>query len=80
MKRIYSFVLTLAFTLLVSQAFAWGQLGHYLIGYLAEKQLKKSTLKKVEGLFTLLHSVKVGRGWMISVRIKVTITRLPGIT
>ena len=47
MKRIFSFVLTLAFTLLVSQAFAWGQLGHYLIGYLAEKQLKKSTLKKV---------------------------------
>ncbi len=41
MKRIYSLslVLTLVFTLGVTQAFAWGQLGHYLIGLMAEKQL-----------------------------------------
>ena len=67
MKRIFSFVLTLAFTLLVSQAFAWGQLGHYLIGYLAEKQLKKSTLKKVEALIHPTSLSKSGT-WMDDIR------------
>jgi len=69
MKRIYSLslVLTLVFTLGVTQAFAWGQLGHYLIGLMAEKQLKKSTLKKVEGL---LYPVSLSRSgtWMDDIK------------
>lgn len=53
--------------LATSQAFAWGQLGHYLIGYMAERQMKKSTLKKVE---KVLYPMSLGRSgtWMDEVR------------
>lgn len=53
--------------LTVSQAFAWGQLGHYLIGFMAEKQMKKSTLKKVE---KVLYPMSLGRSgtWMDEIR------------
>ncbi|GMQ33891.1 S1/P1 nuclease [Algoriphagus taiwanensis] len=53
--------------LTVSQAFAWGQLGHYLIGLMAEKQMKKSTLKKVE---KVLYPMSLGRSgtWMDEIR------------
>ena len=53
--------------LAVSQAFAWGQLGHYLIGLMAEKQMKKSTLKKVE---KVLYPMSLGRSgtWMDEIR------------
>ena len=47
----------------VSQAFAWGQLGHFLIGYMAEQQMKKSVRKKVE---RILYPVSIARSgtWM----------------
>ena len=50
-----------------SQAFAWGQLGHYLIGLMAEKQMKRSTLKKVE---KILYPMSLGRSgtWMDEIR------------
>ncbi|TDK44095.1 S1/P1 nuclease [Algoriphagus formosus] len=53
--------------LATSQAFAWGQLGHYLIGYMAERQMKKSTLKKVE---KVLYPMSLGRSgtWMDEIR------------
>ena len=53
--------------LTVSQAFAWGQLGHYLIGLMAEKQMKKSTLKRVE---KVLYPMSLGRSgtWMDEIR------------
>lgn len=53
--------------LVTSQAFAWGQLGHYLIGYMAERQMKKSTLKKVE---KVLYPMSLGRSgtWMDEIR------------
>lgn len=53
--------------LLVSQTFAWGQLGHYLIGYMAEKQLKKSVRRKVE---KVLYPMSIGRSgtWMDEIK------------
>ena len=67
MKRIQKLVLTLFFSLLISQAFAWGQIGHYLIGFMAEKQMKKSTKKKVE---SVLFPMSLGRSgtWMDEIR------------
>lgn len=49
------------------QAFAWGQLGHYLIGLMAEMQLKKSTLNKVE---RVIQPMSLGRSgtWMDEIR------------
>lgn len=53
--------------LATSQAFAWGQLGHYLIGYMAERQMKKSVKKKVE---KVLYPMSLGRSgtWMDEIR------------
>ncbi|MEP0712980.1 S1/P1 nuclease [Algoriphagus sp.] len=53
--------------LLITQSFAWGQLGHYLIGYMAEKQLKKSVRKKVE---KVLYPMSIGRSgtWMDEIK------------
>lgn len=53
--------------LLITQTFAWGQLGHYLIGYMAEKQLKRSVRKKVE---KVLYPMSIGRSgiWMDEIR------------
>ncbi|NVJ86411.1 MAG: S1/P1 nuclease [Algoriphagus sp.] len=67
MKAFKQFLLSLILTLFVSQAFAWGQLGHYLIGYMAEKQMKKSVLKKVE---KVLDPMSLGRSgtWMDEIR------------
>lgn len=53
--------------LLVTQTFAWGQLGHYLIGYMADKQLKRSIRKKVE---KVLYPMSIGRSgtWMDEIK------------
>lgn len=53
--------------LLATQTFAWGQLGHYLIGYMAEKQMKKSVRKKVE---KILYPMSIGRSgtWMDEIK------------
>ncbi|MEB2783376.1 S1/P1 nuclease [Algoriphagus persicinus] len=53
--------------LLATQTFAWGQLGHYLIGYMAEKQMKRSVRKKVE---KVLYPMSVGRSgtWMDEIK------------
>lgn len=53
--------------LLATQSFAWGQLGHYLIGYMAEKQMKKSVRKKVE---KVLYPMSIGRSgtWMDEIK------------
>ncbi|GAB2474398.1 S1/P1 nuclease [Algoriphagus taiwanensis] len=67
MKTRITAILTMVMVLTVSQAFAWGQLGHYLIGLMAEKQMKKSTLKKVE---KVLYPMSLGRSgtWMDEIR------------
>jgi hypothetical protein len=67
MKTTKYFLLTLIFSLAVSQAFAWGQLGHYLIGLMAEKQMKKSTRKKVEKVLFPMSLSRSGT-WMDEVR------------
>ncbi|WP_339867576.1 S1/P1 nuclease [uncultured Algoriphagus sp.] len=62
------FLATTIFVLLIAtQSFAWGQLGHYLIGYMAEKQLKKSVRKKVE---KVLYPMSIGRSgtWMDEIK------------
>jgi len=60
-------LITLFFTMFVSQAFAWGQLGHFLIGYMAEKQMKKSAKKNVE---RILYPVSIARSgtWMDDIK------------
>lgn len=67
MKKTYLLTFTLLLSMLATQAFAWGQLGHYLIGYMAEKQMKKSTRKKVE---KVLFPMSLGRSgtWMDEIR------------
>jgi len=67
MKNIKFLSLTLFFSLTITHVFAWGQLGHYLIGLMAEKQMKKSTLKKVE---QVLSPMSLGRSgtWMDEIR------------
>ena len=67
MKKTYALSLTLLLSMFVSQAFAWGQLGHYLIGLMAERQMKRSTLKKVE---KVLYPMSLGRSgtWMDEIR------------
>lgn len=68
MKKIASLSLVLVLSLSFSQGvFAWGQLGHYVVGYLAQKQLKKSTLKKVN---RVLAPMSVGRSgtWMDEIK------------
>ena len=65
MKKSLLFVFVLAFS--VQQVSAWGQLGHYLIGYMAEQQMKKSVRKKVE---KVLFPMSIGRSgtWMDEIR------------
>lgn len=67
MKFIKSIVLTLVMSLMGSQVFAWGQLGHYLIGYMANMQLKNSTRKKIE---QILGPMSLGRSgtWMDEIK------------
>jgi len=65
MKKSFLFVFVLVLS--VQQASAWGQLGHYLIGYMAEQQLKNSTRKKIE---KVLYPMSIGRSgtWMDEIR------------
>lgn len=67
MKNVKALTITLFFSLTISQAFAWGQIGHYLIGYMAERQMKKSTKKKVDAI---LNPMSLGRSgtWMDEIR------------
>lgn len=60
-------ITTFMLTVWVSQAFAWGQMGHFLIGYMTEMQLKKSTKRKVE---KILYPVSIARSgtWMDDVK------------
>lgn len=65
MKKSLLFAFLFSFS--VHQAAAWGQLGHYLIGYMAEQQMKKSVRKKVE---KVLYPMSIGRSgtWMDEIR------------
>jgi len=68
MKRITSLALALLMSLVLAQsAAAWGQLGHYVVGYLAQKQMKKSSLKKVN---SVLGPMSIGRSgtWMDEIK------------
>ncbi len=68
MKRITSLTLILLMNLVLAQsASAWGQLGHYVVGYLAQKQMKKSSLKKVK---KVLGPMSLGRSgtWMDEIK------------
>jgi len=68
MKRITSLAFALLISLVLTQsAAAWGQLGHYVVGYLAQKQMKKSSLKKVNGV---LGTMSIGRSgtWMDEIK------------
>lgn len=68
MKKIVSIGLCLILSFSLSQpAFAWGQLGHYVIGYMAEKQLKKSTSKKVNEILGLMSLGRSGT-WMDEIK------------
>ena len=60
-------IITVFLSMFVSQAFAWGQLGHFLIGYMAEQQMKKSVRKKVE---RILYPVSIARSgtWMDDIK------------
>ena len=68
MKRITSLALALIMSMVLAQsAAAWGQLGHYVVGYLAEKQMRKSSLKKVNAI---LGPMSLGRSgtWMDEIK------------
>lgn len=60
-------VLLAFLTLSIPQAFAWGQIGHYLIGYMADMQLKNSVRKKVD---RVLYPMSIGRTgpWMDEIK------------
>lgn len=49
------------------QTFAWGQIGHYVIGYMADMQLRKSVRKKVE---RVIYPMSIGRTgpWMDEIK------------
>lgn len=65
MKKLLS--TTILICAIATQSFAWGQLGHYLIGYMADRQLKKSVRKKVE---KVLYPMSIGRSgtWMDEIK------------
>lgn len=67
MKSNKTLILTFSLSLMVSQAFAWGQIGHYLIGYMASIQMKNSSRKKVE---SVLFPMSIGRSgiWMDEIK------------
>ncbi|MDV7394587.1 S1/P1 nuclease, partial [Arthrospira platensis SPKY1] len=50
-----------------SVAHAWGPIGHYVIGMLAEQQMKKKTIKKVEKILNNESISGVGV-WMDNIR------------
>ncbi|MBN7809800.1 S1/P1 nuclease [Algoriphagus sp. H41] len=68
MKKTVTLALALVLGLSFSQSvFAWGQLGHYVVGYMAQKQLKRSTLKRVN---QVLGPMSLGRSgtWMDEIK------------
>lgn len=67
MKINKTLILTFSMSLVISQAFAWGQIGHYLIGYMASMQMKNSTRKKVE---SVIYPMSIGRSgiWMDEIK------------
>lgn len=67
MKKFKFLASVFLFTMIVTQSFAWGQLGHYLIGLMAERQMKKSTLKKVEKVIQPMSLARSGT-WMDEIR------------
>lgn len=54
-------------TALTFQSMAWGQIGHYLIGYMTTKQMKNSTRKKVEAVIYPMSIARSGT-WMDEIR------------
>lgn len=67
MKLYKSLLFAACMMLGMTQSFAWGQLGHYIIGYLAEIQMKNSVRKKVE---KILYPMSIARSgtWMDEIR------------
>lgn len=66
--RSLRFALILVFcTAFTVQSMAWGQIGHYLIGYMAAKQMKNSTRKKVEAVIYPMSIARSGT-WMDEIR------------
>ncbi|EIM77740.1 S1/P1 nuclease [Nitritalea halalkaliphila LW7] len=68
MKNLKSLSLTLVFVVgLYAQASAWGALGHYVIGQLAEWQMKPVTVQRVEAILQQQSISGVGV-WMDNIR------------
>lgn len=68
MKYTKSLVLTLSLSLfMISQSHAWGGIGHYVIGKLAEWHMKSETVKKVEAVLKKESISGVGV-WMDQIR------------
>lgn len=68
MKKTKISILTLFLSLsIVSQSFAWGPVGHYVIGAIAEWQMKSKTVKKVEAILQQQTISGVGV-WMDNIR------------
>jgi hypothetical protein len=68
MKSTRPILLTLLITMMLStQSFAWGPIGHYVIGKLAEWQMKPKTVKKVEEILQQQSISGVGV-WMDNIR------------
>ncbi len=68
MNKFKILVLTALFSISLStQTFAWGAIGHYVIGKLAEWQMKPKTIKKVEAILQEQSISGVGV-WMDNIR------------
>jgi hypothetical protein len=68
MNLIRKSLLTAIFSLtLLTQSFAWGAMGHYIIGKMAEWQMKPKTVKKVEAVLNNESISGVGV-WMDNIR------------
>ncbi|WP_144606000.1 S1/P1 nuclease [Algoriphagus algorifonticola] len=67
MKRFKIVGIILLFSLVSTQSFAWGQLGHYLIGLMAQRQMKESTVKRVEKIIYPMSIARSGT-WMDEIR------------
>lgn len=68
MKNTKTFALTLLLSfIMISQSYAWGGIGHYVIGKLAEWHMKEETVKKVEAVLKQESISGVGV-WMDNIR------------
>ncbi|GAB2616902.1 S1/P1 nuclease [Belliella aquatica] len=68
MKQIKSIALALVLVLgMQTQSFAWGGIGHYVIGKLAEWQMKSATVERVETILKQESISGVGV-WMDNIR------------